>query len=132
MLILPDTSCWIEFFRPRGDERIQSRIRQWLGEDRLALCGPVRVEVLRGARRAEAPRIAETFGALAQLDSADADWLTVTTKARVLAEAGDTVPLLDLLIATIAYRHGAILAHRDAHFRAIVQVLPVQTHDFQN
>ncbi|MCY4637337.1 MAG: hypothetical protein OXG04_23035 [Acidobacteria bacterium] len=67
-----------------------------------------------------------------QLDSADADWLTVTTKARVLTEAGNAVPLLDLLIATIAYRHRAVLAHRDAHFNAIVQVLPVQTHDFQN
>ena len=132
MLILPDTSCWIEFFRPRGDERIQSQVRQWLGEDRLALCGPVRAEVLRGARKAEAPRIAETFGALAHLDSAEADWLTVATKARVLADAGETVPLLDVLIAAIAYRHGAILAHRDAHFRVIQHVLPFRTHEFRN
>ena len=132
MLILPDTSCWVEFFRPRGDREVQSQMRQWLGEDRLALCGPVRAEVLRGARRAEAPRIAETFGALSHLDSADADWLTVTAKARALADVGHVVPLLDLLIATIAHRHRAVLAHQDAHFRAIQQVLPVQTHDLRN
>ena len=132
MLILPDTSCWVEFFRPRGDGNVQSYMRQWLGEDRLALCGPVRAEVLRGARRAEAPRIAETFGALAHLDSADTDWLTVATKARGLADAGHTVPLVDLLVATIAHRHGVILAHRDAHFQVIQQVLPVRTHDFRS
>lgn len=132
MLILPDTSCWIEFFRPRGAETVQARMRQWLGEDRLALCGPVRAEVLRGVRRDEAPRVADTFGALAHLDLEEPDWLTVTTKARMLSDVGRTVPLLDLLIATIAHRHGAILAHRDTHFQVITQVLPLQTHDFHD
>ena len=132
MLILPDTSCWIEFFRRHGDRNVQSQMLQWLGDDRLTLCGPVRAEVLRGARRAEAPRIAETFGALAHLDSKDSDWLGVATRARELADAGHAVPLVDLLIATIAQRHGVVLAHRDAHFRAIQQVLPVRTHDFLN
>ena len=132
MLILPDTSCWVEFFRPRGDRNVQAQMRQWLGEDGLALCGPVRAEVLRGARRAEAPRIAETFGALTHLNSTDSDWLTVATKARTLADAGNAVPLVDLLIAVIAHRHGVILAHRDAHFRASQHVLPVRTHDFLN
>jgi predicted nucleic acid-binding protein len=47
-----------------------------------------------------------------------------------MADVGHTVPLLDLLIAAIAHRHEVILAHRDAHFRAIGDVLPVRTHDF--
>jgi predicted nucleic acid-binding protein len=132
LLILPDTSCWIEFFRRHGNRNVQSQMRQWLGDDRLTLCGPVRAEVLRGARRAEAPRIAETFGALAHLDSTDSDWLEVATRARELADAGHAVPLVDLLIATIAQRHGVVLAHRDTHFRAIQQMLPVRTHDFLN
>lgn len=130
MLILPDTSCWIEFFRPGGDRGIRSEMLLWLKEDRLAVCGPVRAEILRGARKAEASRIADLLGALAHLDSEERDWLTVATRARALADSGHTVPLLDLLIAAIAERHGVILAHRDAHFRAIAQVLPVRTHDF--
>ena len=130
MLILPDTSCWIEFFRPGGYQTIRSEMLIWLKEDRLAVCGPVRAEILRGARKAEASRIADLLGALVHLDSEERDWLTVATHARALADNGKTVPLLDLLIASIAERHGVVLAHRDAHFRTIAQVLPVRTNDF--
>ena len=104
---------------------------RWLGENRLAICGPVRAEIVRGARKPEAQRIAELFGVLVHLDTEEQDWLTVETKARTLADGGHTVPILDLLIAAIAYRHGAVLAHKDAHFRVIAPVLPVRTHDFQ-
>ena len=131
MLILPDTSCWIEFFRPGGDQSIRSEMLLWLKEDRLAVCGPVRAEILRGARKAEASRIADLLDALPHLDSRERDWLTVATHARALADSGHTVPLLDLLIAAIAERHGVVLAHRDAHFRAIEDVLPVRTRDFR-
>ena len=37
--------------------------------------------------------------------------------------------LLDLLIAAIAHRGNAVLAHKDAHFRTIAQVIPVRQHD---
>ena len=130
MLILPDTSCWIEFFRPRGDQAIRSAMLHWLKADRLAVCGPVRVEILRGARKTEALQIASFLGALPHLDAVERDWLSVETSARRLADDGHTVPLLDLLIAVIAQRHDVVLAHRDAHFQAIAQVLPIRTHDF--
>ena len=130
MLILPDTSCWIEFFRPRGEAPVQAQMQRWLGSDRLAVCGPIRAEVLRGARRTEAPRIVDAFAALTHLDGLERDWTAVESAARAMADVGHTVPLLDLLIAAIAHRHEVILAHRDAHFRAIGDVLPVRTHDF--
>ena len=130
MLILPDTSCWIEHFRPRGEAVVQAEMRRWLGMDRVALCGPVRAEVVRGARRSEASRILDAFTALTHLGTLERDWKAVEATARRLAEVGHTVPLLDLLIAEIARRHGAILAHRDAHFRPIAEVVPVRTHDF--
>ena len=130
MLILPDTSCWIEYFRPGGEVTIQAEIRRWLGFDRIAICGPVRAEVLRGVRRREAPGIVDAFTALTHLGTLERDWATVEAAARRLADVGHTVPLLDLLIAAIAHRHGATLAHRDEHFRAIAETLPVRTHDF--
>lgn len=130
MLILPDTSCWIEFFRPRGDLAVRSQLLNWIGADFLVICGPVRAEVLRGARKAEAPQIVEAFAGLRYLESSEDDWLMVEEKARTLADCGHNVPLLDLLIAVIAHRGGAILAHKDAHFHTIAKVLPVRLHDF--
>ena len=129
MLILADTSCWIEFFRPYGDEAVRTQLLGWLA-DGLAICGPVRAEVLRGARKAEAPKIVSAFAALPYLSSVDGDWLTAEQKTRSLADKGYNVPLLDVFIAAIALRHGAVLAHRDAHFQTIEQVLPLRTHNF--
>jgi len=40
------------------------------------------------------------------------------------------VPLLDLAIAVLAVRADFLLAHRDAHFRAIAVHLPLRTHSF--
>ena len=130
MLILPDTSCWIEFFRPRGDAVVREQLRGWIGVDSLAVCGPVRAEVLRGARTVEAGRIADAFGALSYLECTDSDWRTVEQKARELADEGANVPLLDVLIAAVTSRHDAVLAHKDAHFDIIAGVLPVRLYSF--
>ena len=129
MLILADTSCWIEYFRPSGDEVVRAQLLRWL-TDSLAICGPVRAEVLRGARKAEVAKIVSAFAALPYLSSVDGDWLTAEQKARSLADKGDNVPLLDVFIAAIAIRHDAVLAHKDAHFQTIAQVLPLRTHNF--
>ena len=129
MLILADTSCWIEYFRPSGDEVVRAQLLRWL-TDSLAICGPVRAELLRGARKAEAPKIVNAFAALPHLSSVDGDWLTAEQKVRSLADKGYNVPLLDVFIAAIAIRHDAVLAHKDAHFQTIAQVLPLRTHNF--
>lgn len=129
MLILADTSCWIEFFRPSGDEAVRAQMLRWLAHD-LAICGPVRAEVLRGARKAEAPKIVSAFAALPHLAAVDGDWLIAEQKIRALTDKGYTVPLLDVFNAAIARRHGAVLAHKDAHFQIIEQVLPLRTHTF--
>lgn len=130
MTVLPDTSCWIEFFRPHGDPAVRAQLLAWLEADVLVLCGPVRAEVLRGARKAEAGRIDAAFAALPYMKSMDEDWKTVEQKARALADEGRHVPLLDLLIAVVAQRHGAVLAHKDAHFDAIGGKVPVRLHSF--
>jgi len=130
MLILPDTSCWIEFFRPRGDDAVRAQMLNWLGADCLAICGPVRAEVLRGARTGEVSKIADAFAALPHLEPIEEDWSTVEQKVKSLADDGHNLPLLDLLIAALACRCGATLAHKDTHFQIISQVLPIHLHSF--
>jgi predicted nucleic acid-binding protein len=130
VLILVDTSCWIEFFRPTGSRKIRDEIRYWLAADQVALCGPVLAEILRGARKAEAEKIKRTFSALHYLETLDSDWKTVSEKAEALSEKGHRVPLSDILITVIAARTGVTVAHNDKHFRAIQKLLPVSTQSF--
>jgi predicted nucleic acid-binding protein len=96
----------------------------------VALCGPVLAEVLRGARKAEAQKIRRTFSALHYLETVDQDWKAVSEKAHALTEKGYSVPLIDLLIAVVAVRTGATVAHKDNHFQVIQKLLPVSTHSF--
>ena len=130
MLILPDSSCWIEFFRPHGDLQIQQAVRVWLSADQVALCGPVRAEVLRGARKNEIARVRTAFGALHYLETVDDDWATIADKARELSDKGQNVPLMDVLVSVVAVRNNATVAHKDGHFEAIATVMAVTTHSF--
>ena len=130
MLILADTSCWIEFFRRHGDERIRDQLLRWLDAGRLGICGPIRAEVLRGARGPETHRIRDALAGLFYVPTLDEDWCIVAEKGQALAAKGSTVPLLDLLVAVVSVRAGAMFAHKDAHFDAIARALPLRVHSF--
>jgi len=129
-MILVDSSCWIEYFRPGGNPVIQEQMRAWLAADEVATCGPVVAEVLRGVRKPDLKRVRRLFSALHYLESTDQDWRVVTDQARALADRGENPPLLDILIAAIAERCGAALAHADGHFTLIADVMPLSERSF--
>ena len=52
-MILVDTSAWIEFLRDTGSP-VCNRVDELL-EAELAICDPIRMEVLAGARERAAP-----------------------------------------------------------------------------
>ena len=52
-LILIDTSGWICFFSRRGHEKIKTVISILLDEDRVAVVGPILIELIQGARNQE-------------------------------------------------------------------------------
>lgn len=93
--------------------------------DRVALCGPVRCEVIRGAPRTQVNRIQRVFTGVHYLTQQDEDWKRVETAALKLHGEGHQPPLLDVLIAAVAYRCNAILCHfGDRHFQTIQKVIP--------
>ena len=47
-MILVDTSAWIEFLRDTGS-RVCNRVEELIGSE-IAVCDPIRMEVLAGAR----------------------------------------------------------------------------------
>ncbi|MBM4318828.1 MAG: PIN domain nuclease [Deltaproteobacteria bacterium] len=128
-MILVDTSCWIEFFRPDGSRAVQAELKRWLAADRVAICGPVRAELLRGTRKPDVVRVSRALSALHHLETLDEDWHHVALHARTLADTAQHVPLVDLLIAVVAHRHGAAVAHLDRHCQQIGRVLSVELHD---
>lgn len=98
-------------------------MRELLDRGDVATCGPVAAELLAGAERKVAERMWATVSSLpwAELDSAD--WREVGAVARRLRQAGQTLPLTDLVIAVAAARAGYVLWSLDSDFSRIAPVL---------
>lgn len=119
-LILIDSSVWIEYYRPRGPKALQDKVREALARDAVITTGIIVVEVLQGARTEESYAVLwEDFAGLRWLEP---DPQAIEGAARLgfdLQRLGSPVPATDLLIASVALRHGSRIWHRDAHFTRI-------------
>jgi predicted nucleic acid-binding protein len=126
-VVLVDTSCWIEYFHPTGSKGVKTVLREAILEDRVAVCGPVICEIVRGAARAERPRVRKALGGQVRLVQEDADWEDVGRVVGELQQQGLQPPILDALIAAIATRHGVALWHfGDRHFGPISRLLALE------
>lgn len=130
--ILVDTSCWIEYFHHKGSAKVKSQLRGAIAADRVAVCGPVICEVLRGAPRADRPRMRRAFDGQIHLSQEDSDWRQVEEALAELHGEGLQPPILDVLISIIAKRHATGLWHfGDRHFDPIGQVLGLEGADLK-
>jgi predicted nucleic acid-binding protein len=129
MTTLVDTSAWIDFLR--GERAAVKRVDPLLKEGAAALCGPVRAEVLSGARdRALFDRLRLLFEGLSYLETGEDAWRQVAELRFLLARQGIQAHLIDLLIAVTAVDGGAVLLTRDRDFEGIARVLPLELRVF--
>jgi len=119
-MILVDTSVVIDYLRT-SDPRM---LAVFQAQD-AAICGVTRAEVLHGLRSA-----AHRQHLIAALDSFRQEaipqsmWDDVGANLANLRMRGVTVPLADVIIATVAISLGVDLWTRDAQFQLIQVVLP--------
>ncbi|HEY5091649.1 MAG TPA: PIN domain nuclease [Acidimicrobiales bacterium] len=118
-MILIDTSAWIEFLRDTGSS-VCLRVDELMGDD-IAICEPVRMEILAGAR--DDKQLNDLRRLLARatlLKTEPIDHEEAASLYRVCRRGGETVrALIDCLIATIAIRSDVPILHNDADFEAI-------------
>jgi predicted nucleic acid-binding protein len=126
MMVLVDTSIWIDLFRER-DTPAAARLQRILDEERPFAVTPVIVqEVLQGAAdEREFALLYEYFTTQRMLLSLDPTQ-THTQAARLYFDCrrrGFTPrSTVDCLIAQIAIDHGAVLLHNDQDFARIAKV----------
>lgn len=115
--VLIDTSAWVEFFRPDGEERYRSRISQLLDDNEAAICGIVLSELLKGARsEKEYHEFEDRLATLIYLDTPESIWKKVGKTASLLLRKGIQVPTTDLLIGTVATENKIPVLQKDKHF----------------
>jgi hypothetical protein len=121
---LLDTSALIVSWRR---PELLEWLRRALTDGEVAICDPVALEYLRGARNASEFTIYEqTLRSLPWLSVLPADWDRAVEVSRAMSfVAGGyqrSVGIPDLLIAATAERHGVAVVHYDADYDRIAGV----------
>ena len=124
-MVLIDTSAWVEFFRRDGDHFIKLSVKGLLDAFEGALCGPVEMEFLGGARPNEMKSIQAWFDIIPYLTNDQKIWRKAAGNFSKLKAAGFTVPWNDILIATIAKEKGVAVYAHDKHFPILAKELGV-------
>lgn len=120
-MVLIDTSAWVEFLRDTGSlvcERVDAVL-----ESEIAICDPVRMEVLAGAR--DEWHLASLRRLLARaslLPMTTEDYEEAAALYRICRRGGETVrSLSDCLIAAVAIRADVAMLHHDRDFAVLAR-----------
>lgn len=127
-MVIIDTSAWVDFFRRDGDLPTKLAVKGLLDSFEGALCGPVEMEFLGGARPAEVAAIKGWFDIIPYITNDQKIWRKVADNYAKLRAEGHSLPWNDILIATIALeKEVAVFAH-DKHFALMSKVLKVHLY----
>lgn len=125
-MILIDTSAWVEFLRDTGSPACDA-VDRLIGAE-FAVCDPVRMEVLAGAR--DDLHLRQLRGLLARgltLPTTPADFEDAAALYRTCRRGGGTVrKLVDCLIAAVAIGHGVAVLHADGDFDTLAKHTPLR------
>ena len=118
-MVLIETSAWIEFLRDTGSS-VCLRVDELLGEN-MAICEPVRMEILAGARDDKHLNdLRRLLAGATLLATEPIDYEEAASLFRVCRRGGETVrKLIDCLIATIAIRADVPILHNDSDFEIL-------------
>jgi predicted nucleic acid-binding protein len=116
-----DTSAWVEFLRDTGSP-VCRRVDQLLDRD-IAICDPVRMEVLAGARDDHhLDELRRLLARASALGTESVDFETSAGLYRRCRSGGETVRrLIDCLIAAVSIRHGVPVLHADVDFDVLAR-----------
>ncbi len=122
-MVLMDSSGWIEASRRRGDLKTKVALEALLDEYVALWCGPVKLEVLGGARPEERRKLSFFFQTIPYRETTDRHWHLAIQSAWRLRDQGITAPWSDVLIATLAVDWQVRVFARDQHFEAMAPIL---------
>lgn len=120
--VLVDTSGWICFFARKGFPQIKQALVRLLDANRVAVTGPIFLELIQGCRNEKEKREMERcLQGLHWLAVEDRHWHQAADLAFSLRRKGVTVSAMDALIATIAVTYNCAVLHKDRDYDLITR-----------
>jgi predicted nucleic acid-binding protein len=120
-MVLVDSSVWIEALRRDGRLDVKLALEGLLEEYEASWCGPVKLEVLGGARPQERKALEEQFSYIPYFPMTDAAWDAAKNLAWRLRDQGCTAPWNDILIASLSVKAGCRIYAVDKHFNLMYE-----------
>ncbi len=117
--IIVDTTVWIEFFRNEKSS-ISIHLQGLLRSGQVALTGMVLAEILQGVKGArEAATVRKSLEHLPFMETDREVWQMAGEMSASLRRRGRTIPLSDILIASVALNKDCEVFTTDPHFEGI-------------
>lgn len=123
-LVLVDSSVWIQYLK-KADSVHAEHLDRLLSDDRAAVCGPIKAEILSGARSIEYfHKLQNWFEGLPSLVVSDERlWHRIAESRFKLARKGVQYKLIDLFIAWVAHEHAVPVWSLDRDFLGITDAV---------
>jgi len=129
VVVLADTSAWIEYLRATGSP-VHQEVRRLIEREELAVTEPVVMEVLCGARSQR--HLSQLRGLLARallVRCQSDDYREGAFLYRLCRAHGETVRApFDCLIAAVAVRAALPVLHRDEDFSVLARHTGLDVH----
>ena len=116
-MVLVDSSVWIEGLRRDGNVIVKLALENLLAAYEAAWCGPVKLEVLGGARPQDRNALEKQFSCIPYFPMTDAAWDSAKALAWRLRDQGCTAPWNDILIAALSVKADCRIYAVDKHFQ---------------
>ena len=116
IMVLVDSSVWIESLRRDGRLEVKVALENLLDEYEAAWCGPVKLEVLGGARLQDRIVLEEHFQCIPYFPMTDSAWDEAKKLAWRLKDKGCNAPWNDILIASLSIKADCRIYAIDKHF----------------
>ena len=119
--IIVDTSIWIEYFK--NNPSISIIIDEGLNNNSICITGPIISELLQGVKSdKELSLLIKYIDAIPCIHYEMQDWIDAGYISYSLRKKGITLPLTDIIIASIAKNNNAVIFTKDKHFEMIPDV----------
>ncbi|MBR4790133.1 MAG: PIN domain-containing protein [Treponema sp.] len=118
-MILFDTNVLIDFWK-----NPKELLKLDITPDKFSICGPVRTELLHGAKDNEVNDILALFKGFNNIVMDDYDWEGAGFILQTMRSNGFQIPFADAVIAFIAMKYDIPLWTQDTHFLLIQGCYP--------
>jgi predicted nucleic acid-binding protein len=128
-MVLVDSCIWIEASRAKGDLKVKLALEALLQENEAAFCGPIKLEVLGGARPSSRKSLSFFFEAVPYVPLKESDWQSAVELGWKLRDNGLAMPWNDILIAALSRRCECRVYSIDQHFEVLREHVGVALYE---